>query len=88
MKMMLAIVQEDDIRALLDELVKNGLRATKISSTGGFLRTGNATVLIGVDDDQVDQAMSVIAKNSTPPPNPEAGRTTVFVLGNVRYQQL
>ena len=32
--------------------------------------------------------MGVIAKNSTPPPNPEAGHTTVFVLGNVRYQQL
>jgi uncharacterized protein YaaQ len=60
MKMILAVVQEDDVRALLDKLVENGLRATKISSTGGFLRVGNATVLIGVQDDQVAGVVSII----------------------------
>jgi uncharacterized protein YaaQ len=60
MKMILAIVQEDDVRALLDKLVENGLRATKISSTGGFLRIGNVTVLMGVEDDQVAGVVSII----------------------------
>jgi uncharacterized protein YaaQ len=60
MKMILAIVQENDVRALLDKLVENGLRATRISSTGGFLRTGNATVLLGVEDDQVAGVVSII----------------------------
>lgn len=60
MKMILAIVQEDDVRALLDKFVENGLQATKISSTGGFLHTGNSTVLIGVEDDQVAGVVSMI----------------------------
>jgi uncharacterized protein YaaQ len=60
MKMILAIVQEDDAQALLDKLVENGLRATKISSTGGFLRVGNVTVLMGMEDDQVAGVVSII----------------------------
>jgi uncharacterized protein YaaQ len=60
MKMVLAIVQEDDVRILLSMLVQNGLKATKISSTGGFLRTGNATVLIGVGDEQVARVVGII----------------------------
>jgi uncharacterized protein YaaQ len=60
MKMILAIVQEDDVRALLDKFVENGLRATRISSSGGFLRTGNATVLMAVDDAQVAGVVTII----------------------------
>ena len=60
MKMILAIVQEADTRLLLDKFVQNGLRATKISSTGGFLRTGNATILLGVEDDQMPGVVGII----------------------------
>jgi uncharacterized protein YaaQ len=60
MKMILAIVQEDDIRALLDKFMANGLRATRISSSGGFLRAGNATILMGLEDDQVTGVVSII----------------------------
>jgi uncharacterized protein YaaQ len=60
MKMILAIIQEADVRALLDKLIANGLRATRISSTGGFLRAGNSTLLIGVEDDQVPGVVSII----------------------------
>jgi uncharacterized protein YaaQ len=60
MKMILAIVQEADVRTLLRKFVENGLRATKISSTGGFLHTGNATVLAGMEDDQVAGVVSII----------------------------
>jgi len=88
MKLLLAIVRDPDTQAMLPDLLSHEFRVTRIASTGGWLRQGNTTFLIGVEDDQVEQAMGVIAKNSTPPPNPEAGRTTVFVLGNVRYQQL
>jgi uncharacterized protein YaaQ len=59
-KMILAIVQEDDSKPLLDKLVQNGLRATKVSTTGGFLRTGNSTVLLGVEDDQVTGVVNII----------------------------
>jgi len=60
MKMILAIVQEDDVRPLLDTLVANGLRATKMSTSGGFLHTRNFTVLMGVDDDQVAGVLDII----------------------------
>jgi uncharacterized protein YaaQ len=60
MKMILAIIQDDDVRALLHEITTNGLRATRLSSTGGFLRSGNATLLMGVDDDQVAGVVNII----------------------------
>jgi uncharacterized protein YaaQ len=53
MKLIIAIVQERDKHKLSDRLLQNGLTFTKLGSTGGFLRQGNATLLIGVDDDQV-----------------------------------
>lgn len=60
MKFLIAIVQAYDCDKLLRAVVDRGLRATKISSVGGFLRMGNATVLMGVPDDEVRIAMDVI----------------------------
>jgi uncharacterized protein YaaQ len=60
MKMILAIVQDEDVGEFLSKLAERGLRATKISSTGGFLRSGNSTVMIGVDDTQVTGVLDVI----------------------------
>lgn len=60
MKMILAIVQDEDARALLDKLVANGLRATRMSTTGGFLGARNTTFLLGVDDDQVQGTVDII----------------------------
>jgi len=54
MKLIVAIVQDADSRELLDALVADGFRATKVSTTGGFLVRGNATILLGVQDAQVD----------------------------------
>jgi uncharacterized protein YaaQ len=88
MRLLLAIVRDADAQSMLPELLAHKFRVTRIASTGGWLRQGNTTFLIGVEDSQVEEALGVIGKSSTPPPAPEAGRTTVFVLGNVRYQQL
>mgnify|MGYP000334503536 CR=1 FL=1 len=60
MKLILAIVQEDDANNLLDELMTAGYRATLISTTGGFLREGNATVLVGVEDGELPGVMRII----------------------------
>jgi uncharacterized protein YaaQ len=60
MKMILAIVQDEDVDALLDAMARRGLRATKVSSTGGFLRSGNSTILIGVEDTHVTGVLDVI----------------------------
>lgn len=60
MKMIVAIIQAYDSDALLRAVTSAGLRATKIVSTGGFLRMGNATILMGVDDGRVRECLDLI----------------------------
>jgi uncharacterized protein YaaQ len=62
MKLIMAIVQAQDARVLMDALVAEGYRATKIGSTGGFLVRGNVTVLVGVDDDKVNAVLDILRK--------------------------
>jgi uncharacterized protein YaaQ len=60
MKLVLAIVQEKDSGKLVDALTEAGFQATVLASTGGFLRTGNTTVLIGVQDEDVDRVLEAV----------------------------
>ncbi len=60
MKMIIAIVQDEDASRLVSQLMKNGFGVTKLATTGGFLRAGNTTLLIGVDDEKLSNAMGVI----------------------------
>ena len=60
MKLIVAIVQDYDCDRLLSAVTNAGWRATRVASTGGFLRTGNTTVLLGVADDQVSDCLEVI----------------------------
>lgn len=63
MKLIVAIVQNQDSKRLSDEFVEHGVRATKLSSTGGFLRAGNTTFLMGVEDRKVDSVLELIKEN-------------------------
>jgi uncharacterized protein YaaQ len=63
MKLIVAIVQDQDAPSLVDDLTEQEYRVTKLASTGGFLKSGNTTLLIGVDDEQVDSVMNVIEEN-------------------------
>ncbi len=60
MKMIMAIVQADDVVAITDALVTAGYRVTRIATTGGWLRRENTTLLLGVDDKQVNHALRVL----------------------------
>ncbi len=60
MKLIVAIVQDYDCDRLLRAVTNAGFSATKISSMGGFLRTRNTTVFIGIDDDRVDACFRII----------------------------
>lgn len=64
MKLMLAIVNNDDAHSVNSALSKAGFAATKISSTGGFLMSGNSTFIIGLKDEDVDKAIDLIGKYS------------------------
>ncbi|NLE75211.1 MAG: hypothetical protein GX605_00485 [Chloroflexi bacterium] len=59
-KLILSIVPQQDASPALDALTAHGYRATLISSTGGFLRRGYATLLIGVDEARVDQVAQLL----------------------------
>lgn len=63
MKLIMAVVQDKDSNRLSNALVEANFRATKLASTGGFLRSGNTTFIIGVEDVQVDRALEIIKEN-------------------------
>ncbi|WP_099975136.1 MULTISPECIES: cyclic-di-AMP receptor [Lactobacillaceae] len=63
MKVILAIVQDKDSQDLQKGLVDGGFRSTKLNTTGNFLRSGNTTFIIGVEEDQVEPALDVIRDN-------------------------
>lgn len=60
MKLVIAIVQDEDTSRLVNQLMKNGYGVTKLATTGGFLRAGNTTLLIGVNDDRLQCVMNII----------------------------
>ncbi|AKO90713.1 MULTISPECIES: cyclic-di-AMP receptor [Priestia] len=63
MKLVIVVVQDTDSTKFLDALVENNFRSTKLSSSGGFLKSGNTTLMIGTDDDRVDELLEVIKNN-------------------------
>lgn len=63
MKLLVTIINSDDSTNVLDAITKAGFYATKLSTTGGFLRTGNLTLLMGVEDEKVDELLEIIRKN-------------------------
>ncbi|KRL63101.1 cyclic-di-AMP receptor [Lactobacillus psittaci] len=63
MKLVYAIVQNKDANLLAKKFSENGIRATKLASTGGFLSEGNTTFIIGIADEKVADVMKVIKEN-------------------------
>jgi uncharacterized protein YaaQ len=59
-KLLVVIVQDQDSAKLAEQLVANGYRSTKLASTGGFLKVGSTTMLVGVEDEQVDGVIEVV----------------------------
>lgn len=62
MKLIIAIIQDEDTPRLLGKLMESGFYATKLATTGGFLKAGNTTLLMGVEDERVKEATVVIEK--------------------------
>ncbi|MCK6255104.1 cyclic-di-AMP receptor [Fictibacillus sp. WQ 8-8] len=85
MKMIIAVVQDKDSSRLADALVKHEFRATKLATTGGFLKAGNTTFMIGVEDQQVDRVMDIIKENCksrnqlVAPVSPMGGNADAYV---------
>lgn len=63
MKLILAVVQDQDSNRLSKALIDYNFRATKLASTGGFLKSGNTTFMIGTEDIRVEKALQIIKDN-------------------------
>lgn len=59
MKLVIAIVQNEDNQKLNNALVKEGFRSTRLATSGGFLRTGNTTVMIGVEESKLEEVLGI-----------------------------
>ena len=59
-KLVIVITDDDEANTLIEKLVERGYPATKVSSTGGFLRKGSATILSGIDAEDVDLVLAII----------------------------
>lgn len=85
MKLIIAIVQDEDASRLVSNLMSEGFSVTKLATTGGFLRSGNTTLLLGIDDTKFDAAMKIIErvcksrKQIATSPSPISGTTGVYV---------
>ena len=66
MKMIMCIIDDMDTFSLLDALSEQSIQATKLASSGGFLRRGNTTLLIGVEDEKKDDVLELISKICMP----------------------
>lgn len=85
MKLILAVVQDQDSNRLLNVLMDHNFRVTKLASTGGFLKSGNTTFLIGTEDARVDKALQLIKDNCQSrdqliaPVSPMGGSTDTYI---------
>lgn len=92
MKLIIAVVQDKDSNRLANALIKEGHRATKLASTGGFLKAGNTTFLIGTEDDKVNDVLKVIKANCqvrdqlVTPVSPMGGTTDSYIPFPVEVQ--
>ena len=62
MKLIFAIVQDEDADGLIDAIVNAGFRVTRIGSTGSFLRMGNTSLMMGVENNEVSRVLSIVRR--------------------------
>ena len=64
MKLILAIINLDDVAGVIKHLTKSGFSSTKLTSSGGLLKEGNVTIMTGVSEEQLEEALEIINKYS------------------------
>ena len=64
MKLIIAIIQDEDAGEVISHLNEAEIQVTRLATKGGFLRSGNTTIMTGVEDEKVDEALKIIEENS------------------------
>lgn len=80
MKLAVFVVDDSKADASVDALVAQGFRVTRLASTGGFLRRGNTTLLVGIEDQEVERARSLLHET--------APGSLLITLDLERYERL
>jgi len=88
MKMIIAIVDDAKKDEISQALLHESFRVTQLSTTGGFLRGGATTLMVGVEDDLVENALQIIRKQIPNPFDPEKRQATLYVLNVKSFIQV
>ncbi len=83
MKMLIAILDDDNVETLLQALTAESFRVTRVASTGGFFRKGSATLLMGLEDEKVELALKILREKIAP-----ENHATLFVVPVAHYEQI
>lgn len=92
MKLIMAVIQDKDANRLTEALSKENFKTTKLASTGGFLKEGNTTLMIGCEDEYVDEALQIIKDNCSKreqmvaPISPMGGNADSYIPNPVQVE--
>ena len=88
MKLALAIVPDSDAEAIIETLTNSKFSVTRISSTSGFLKRRQATLLIGIESEKVRECIRLIHEHSAPAIDSGLKHVIVFVLKVDQFEQI
>jgi uncharacterized protein YaaQ len=80
MKMIIAIIENHLSDTTSAALIAKNFRVTRLASTGGFLREGATTLMVGVEDEDLDMALDLIRQQTPPSDDPNKIQATIYVL--------
>ena len=87
MKLMFVVIRDKENENVIQALVEKDYRVTRVASTGGFLRHGNVTLMIGVENDKVQTVIDLLHQ-SCYPPEENQHRATIFVVDMPYFEQI
>ena len=87
MKLILAVVRDIDTEAVLSTLLSEGFRVTRLASTGGFLRRGSTTLMIGVEEGKETNVIDLL-KKAVGKPDPDQHSVTLFMINAIDFEQI
>jgi uncharacterized protein YaaQ len=87
MKLIFVVIRDKDNENVVQALTESDYRVTRVASTGGFLRHGNVTLMIGAGDDKIQTVIDLLRQNCSPPDDSQH-RATIFVVDMPYFEQI
>lgn len=88
MKMIMAIMEDHFSDKASSALLQANFRVTRLASTGGFMREGSTTLMIGVDNEQLEAALELIREQIPLSEDPDKVQVTIYVLNVKDYRRV